>query len=109
MHLYLCCAESECHRSNNEDLYTTYYAVLVNTIWHSGLVGVFIQRTGFVFYKFNINMIDSHYYCSVIGLPVLVVTRVFISSYLKLSVCSEVTFTLAPVTQFGNVLTILIG
>ena len=48
---------------------------------------------------------DSHYYCRVLCLPVLVVTRVLISSYLKLSVCSKVTFTLAPVTQFGYVLT----
>ena len=38
-------AESACHRSNNakkKDLYT---------IRPSGLVGVFIQRTGFVFYR----------------------------------------------------------
>ena len=27
VHLDLCCAESACHRSNNEDLYTTYHII----------------------------------------------------------------------------------
>ena len=54
VHLDLCCAESACHRSNKtiQRKGSVYHVpVLVNTIRPSGLVGVFIQRTGVVFYR----------------------------------------------------------
>ena len=47
-----CCAESSQHAIGQTRLGSVYHVpVLVNTIRPSGLVGVFIQRTGFVFYR----------------------------------------------------------